>query len=64
MTTSLHARSARRIAMVLLFLGVALSGWSQQLTTVAVFDLDRVLLNFYQDSEAVRDYREAERQFR
>jgi Skp family chaperone for outer membrane proteins len=51
------------LAGALLLLGVA-TGWTQQLTTVAIFDLETVLLSFYQDSAAVREYQEAEREFR
>ena len=36
----------------------------EQLTTVAVFDMNKVLLSFYSDSDLLRDYRRAEEQFR
>lgn len=37
---------------------------AEQLTTVAVFDMDKVLLGFYSDSDILRDYRRAEEQYR
>lgn len=39
-------------------------GTRESFSTVAVFDLDRVITSFFQDSRLVRDYNEAERQFR
>jgi Skp family chaperone for outer membrane proteins len=57
-------RVMRRLALLFLFVLTSTFAWSQQLTTVAVFDLDQVLLNFYQDSSAVREYQEAEQEFR
>lgn len=36
---------------------------AQQLTTVAVFDLERVVLDFYQDASAVRDFRSSESEY-
>ena len=47
-----------------LLVGAATVASAQQLTTVAVFNLEQVMLSFYQDSAAVREYREAERQYR
>ena len=38
--------------------------FSEQLTTVAVFDMDQVLLSFYSDSDILRDYRRAEEEYR
>ncbi len=61
----LHRRpSAVVIAIGLLVVTAGASAFAQQLTTMAVFDLERVLLSFYQDSAAVRQYRQAEEQFR
>ena len=62
-------RNRRRPAAGMFVIGllVAAAGvpaFAQQLTTMAVFDLERVLLSFYQDSAAVRQYRQAEEQFR
>ncbi|TFH03955.1 MAG: OmpH family outer membrane protein [Spirochaetales bacterium] len=51
-----------------LFLGILLSAaaaiGAQELRTVAVFDANKVVLNFYQDSSLYRDYRRAEEQYR
>jgi Skp family chaperone for outer membrane proteins len=63
---NLH-RPPRAAAALLVCLGLLLAAGSstaEQLTTVAVFDLQQVLLSFYQDSAAVRDYRQAEREYR
>ena len=46
---------------LLVFAGTA---GAEQLTTVAVFDMDQVLLSFYSDSDLLRDYRRAEEQYR
>ena len=60
-----HGRhSSRRWILVLCLALVGVSGWAQQLTTVAVFDLEQVMLSFYQDSAAVRAYRQAEQEYR
>lgn len=45
-------------------LALTTTAGAEQLTTVAVFDLQQVLLNFYQDSSAVREYRQAEQEYR
>jgi Skp family chaperone for outer membrane proteins len=47
-----------------LLLGSAMAASAEQLTTVAVFDMDQVLLSFYSDSDILRDYRRAEEQYR
>lgn len=57
-------RLVRRLAFLSFFVLAGSLAWAQQLTTVAVFDLDQVLVTFYQDSAAVREYREAEAEFR
>jgi len=49
---------------ILAILAVAFSASAEQLTTVAVFDMDQVLLSFYSDSDLLRDYRRAEEQYR
>lgn len=60
-----HARRpSRRWILALCLVLVSASGWAQQLTTVAVFDLEQVMLSFYQDSAAVREYRQAEQDYR
>ncbi len=68
MKSGLRPRPAVRTAgAALAVLMISLAGVSasaQQLTTTAVFDLEQVLLNFYQDSAAVREYRRAEQEFR
>ncbi|MFP4113229.1 MAG: OmpH family outer membrane protein [Spirochaetota bacterium] len=56
-------RTQRIVIPALLFV-VAGVAYTQQLTTVAVFDMNQVVLSFYQDSAAVREYREAEERFR
>ncbi|MFW5742436.1 MAG: OmpH family outer membrane protein [Spirochaetota bacterium] len=62
-----HPRPARRASALLLglslFFAAGFAG-AEQLTTVAVFDLQQVLLSFYQDSSAVREYRRAEQEYR
>ena len=55
---------AVRWALALCFVLVAAAVHTQQLTTVAVFDLEQVLLSFYQDSAAVRQFNQAEREYR
>lgn len=47
-----------------LLLGAGVTAIAEQLTTVAVFDMDQVLLSFYSDSDVLRDYRRAEEQYR
>ena len=47
-----------------LLLGAGVTAVAEQLTTVAVFDMDQVLLSFYSDSDVLRDYRRAEEQYR
>lgn len=47
-----------------LLLGSAEAALAEQLTTVAVFDMDQVLLSFFTDSDVLRDYRRAEEQYR
>lgn len=47
-----------------LLLGAGVTAVAEQLTTVAVFDMDQVLLSFYSDSDILRDYRRAEEQYR
>ncbi|MEE8440567.1 MAG: OmpH family outer membrane protein [Spirochaetia bacterium] len=47
-----------------LLLGAGIVALAEQLTTVAVFDMDQVLLGFYTDSDLFRDYRRAEEQYR
>jgi Skp family chaperone for outer membrane proteins len=37
---------------------------AEQLTTVAVFNLQNVMIDYYQDSGAVREFRAAEQQYR
>ncbi len=68
MNRSTRPRGVVRLAgvtLVVLLLSLAgVSASAQQLTTTAVFDLEQVLLNFYQDSAAVREYRRAEQEFR
>ncbi|MFW5718566.1 MAG: OmpH family outer membrane protein [Spirochaetota bacterium] len=62
-----HPRRIRRQPALLLGVFLILSAGTaaaEQLTTVAVFDLQQVLLSFYQDSSAVREYRRAEREYR
>lgn len=62
-----HLRRTRRAAAILFGLCLTFAAGTvgaEQLTTVAVFDLQQVLLNFYQDSSAVREYREAEQEYR
>jgi outer membrane protein len=54
----------KRVVITVFLALCATSAWSQQLTTVAIFDLDQVTLSFYQDSAAVREYRQAEEEFR
>ena len=49
-------------AVLLLFGGTTVV--AEQLTTVAVFDMDEVLLSFYSDSDVLREYRRAEEEFR
>jgi len=51
-------------AGLMLLLGLGMAAVAEQLTTVAVFDMDQVLLNFYSDSDVVRDYRRAVEQYR
>ncbi len=53
------------LVLGLVFL-VLLGGTSaaEQLTTVAVFDMDEVVLSFYSDSDIIRDYRRAEEEYR
>ena len=58
-------QSVRVLFLLCLLFAVVGAGVSaQQLTTVAVFDLEQVLLNFYQDSAAVRQYRQVEEEHR
>ncbi len=52
------------VAGLTLLLGAATTARAEQLTTVAVFDMDQVLLSFYSDSDIVRDYIRAEEQYR
>ncbi|MCK4516568.1 MAG: OmpH family outer membrane protein [Spirochaetaceae bacterium] len=52
------------VAGLTLLLGAATTSHAEQLTTVAVFRMDDVLLNFYSDSDIVRDYIRAEEQYR
>ena len=49
---------------LMLLLGAGVTAVAEQLTTVAVFDMDQVLLSFYSDSDVLRDYRRAEEQYR
>ena len=58
-------RMWRGIATIVLLCAVgAAPAAAQQLRIIAVFNLDRVLLSFYQDSSAVREFRQFEQQFR
>lgn len=51
--------------LLLLVVAVATAGLqAEQLTTVAIFNMDQVLLSFYSDSDLLRDYRQAEEQYR
>lgn len=62
-----HLRRTRRSRATLLGVAMILASGTvgaEQLTTVAVFDLQQVLLSFYQDSSAVREYRQAEQEYR
>ncbi len=47
-----------------LLLGAATTARTEQLTTVAVFAMDKVLLSFYSDSDILRDYFRADEQHR
>lgn len=59
-------RKCRAIAVFLFISGLIGIGSlpAEQLTTVAVFDMDQVLLSFYSDSDILRDYRRAEEEYR
>ena len=61
---SIHRRPPAALIAFILIIVCAGASFAQQLTTLAVFDLERVLLSFYQDSAAVRQYRQAEEEFR
>lgn len=57
-------RKALIVLAALCMLAAAVPAVSEQLTTVAVFNMDQVLLGFYSDSDILRDYRRAEEQYR
>lgn len=63
-TRSAGATTVRLVALAVLLLLVAAGAGAQQLTTVAVFDLEQVLITFYQDSAAVREFEQAQEQYR
>jgi Skp family chaperone for outer membrane proteins len=50
--------------LLLLLLCAGPLALAEQITTVAVFDMDKVLLSFYSDSDILRDYRIAADQYR
>lgn len=60
----MHKQWATVIFLAILALGGARSATAEQLTTVAVFDMDQVMLSFYSDSDVLRDYRRADEQYR
>lgn len=57
-------RPARGALLAAILLLCAAAAGAQQLTTVAVFDLERVLITFYQDSAAVREFEQAQERYR
>ncbi len=57
-------RMLATVAGLTLLLGAATTAAAEQLTTVALFDMDQVLLSFYSDSDILRDYFRAEEQYR
>lgn len=56
-------RTPRRVAFGLLLVFAAAAAGAQTLTTVAVFDMQDVLVTFYQDSSAVREFQQAREEF-
>mgnify|MGYP006305642625 CR=1 FL=1 len=56
-------RGARRLVLGLLLVLIAAAAGAQTLTTVAVFDMQDVLVTFYQDSAAVREFQQAQQEY-
>lgn len=51
------------VAVAAILLAVVGPAVAEQLTTIAAFDMDQVLLSFYSDSAAIREYRTAEESY-